>query len=91
MQQDTQDEDDDLFLLQKDAVADWNPKGQEIDNENYDEEEEEKKEQQPWNKPDDGLYGDDVLSAVGMGQHKKVQNEGELGAISADDLGDLLD
>jgi hypothetical protein len=76
----------------QDAVAGWNPKGQKIEDHHYDEDEEKLQEEKPWDKPDDGLYGDDILSAVNMGDHKKKSGEDELGAITADDLGldDLL-
>merc|ERR1712166_808006 len=81
------DEDEDEELIQE-----WTPVGQKIIGQTYEDDEEEKKDTDPWNTPDDGLDGNDILSAVGMENHKKTASDEE-GLISAEDLGldDILD
>lgn len=74
----------------EEMIQEWSPKGQQIAEETY--VEEENKDADPWNKPDDGLDGDNILSAVGMEKHMKADSDEE-GLISAEDLGldDLLE
>merc|ERR1711865_656584 len=80
------DEDEDEEMIQE-----WTPVGQKVTVQTYEDHEQEK-DTDPWNTPDDGLDGNDILSAVGMENHKKTDSDEE-GLISAEDLGldNLLD
>jgi len=78
-------------FLQQDAVSSWKPKGQAVkkvksyDNAQSDTEEDEFEHDEKY--MDDGIEGDDMLSAVGMGDHLKPTDEvGELGTLKAEDL-----
>jgi hypothetical protein len=90
-----EEEEEESILLQNDAVSDWSPKGQQIKGaqEATNNEEATDKQKEHEKTLDDGIYGDDLLSAAGMGDHKRSTDEaGELGTITSDDLdvNDLL-
>merc|ERR1711924_66552 len=71
-------------FLQADKVADWTPKGQAVKaSRTYKDDAEEKESS---SLQEDGLEGDDVLSAVGMGDHMVNDEMSELGTIKADEL-----
>merc|ERR1711871_32605 len=89
-----EDDDEESILLQNDAVKDWSPKGQKIKAQEHDKDDDATADEKERERAlDDGIYGDDLLSAAGMGDHKKNTDEaGELGTMTSEDfdVNDLL-
>jgi len=77
---------DETELIQ-DSVAEWSPQGQKIKVQETFETKKatEKAKKKPWAE-DDGIYGDDILSAVSMGGHKKPDEMKTFGSITDDDF-----
>lgn len=88
MSDDTEQDDDEETMFIQDKVAEWTPVGQKVkakDSQSYEEKKE--KEEQESSYLDDGLDGDSLLSAVGLGDHMKPSDEAaDLGTLKADDL-----
>jgi len=80
--------DDDETMFIQDKVAEWTPMGQKVhSSQNYEDQKENKEEEEMPSFMDDGLDGDDLLSAVGMGAHMKPKDEAaDLGTLKAEDL-----
>lgn len=83
--QDEEDEDDETMFIQ-DQVADWKPKGQKVGSSQTYENTKEKKQEMPEWTEDDGLEGDNLLSAVGMGGFSSKDEAADLGMLKDEDL-----
>jgi len=83
---DDQDDDDAMFV--QDKVAEWTPLGQKVKSSYEDQKEHQgEKDSEMVSFMNDGLEGDNLLSAVGMADQMKPKDEAaDLGTLRAEDL-----